>query len=52
MLKRIKTAISITRNTIQPKRVILRFTALDGIRNIYNPKVVRMMNQIHRGRST
>jgi ribonuclease HI len=23
-------------------------TALDGIRKIYNPKVVRKMNQIHR----
>jgi ribonuclease HI len=23
-------------------------TALDGMRKIYNPKVVRMMNQIHR----
>jgi hypothetical protein len=49
----INTAISITRNTIQPKRVILSdslscLTALDGKRKIYNPKVVRMMNQIHR----
>jgi hypothetical protein len=46
-------AISITRNTIQPKRVILSdslscLTALDGMRKIYNPKMVRMMNQIHR----
>jgi ribonuclease HI len=49
----INTAISITRNTIQPKRVILSdllsyLTALDGMKNIYNPKVVKMMNQIHR----
>jgi hypothetical protein len=49
----INTAISITRNTIQPKKVILSdslscLTALDGMRKIYNPKVVRMMNQIHR----
>jgi hypothetical protein len=49
----INTAISITRNTIQPKRVILSdslscLTALDGMRKIYNPKVVRMMNRIHR----
>jgi hypothetical protein len=48
----INTATSITRNTIQPKRVILSdslscLTALDGLRKIYNPKVVRMMNQIH-----
>jgi hypothetical protein len=47
------TAISITRHTIQSKRVILSdsvscLTALDGMRTIYNPKVVRMLNQIHR----
>jgi hypothetical protein len=44
----IYTAISITRNTIQPKRVILSdslsfLTALDRMRKFYNPKVVRMM---------
>jgi hypothetical protein len=43
----INTAISITRNTIQPKRVILSdplscLAALDGMRKIYNPKVVRI----------
>jgi hypothetical protein len=45
----INTAISITRNTIQPKRVIFSdslscLTALNGMRNIYNYKVARMMN--------
>jgi hypothetical protein len=40
----INTAISITRNTIQ----LSCLTALDRMRKIYNPKVVRMMNQIHR----
>jgi ribonuclease HI len=49
----INTAISITRNTIQPKRVMLSdslscFTSLNGMRKIYNTKVVKMMNQIHR----
>jgi hypothetical protein len=49
----INTAISITRNTIQPKRLIRSdslsyLTALDGMKKIYNPKVVRIMNQIHR----
>jgi hypothetical protein len=49
----INTAISITRNTIQPKSVILSdslsyLIALDGMRKIYNPKVVGMMNQIYR----
>jgi hypothetical protein len=49
----INTAFSIARNTIQPKRVILSYslsylTELDGMRKIYNPKVVRMRNQIHR----
>jgi hypothetical protein len=41
----INTAISITRKTTQPKKVILSdslscLTALDGIRKIYNPKEV------------
>jgi hypothetical protein len=49
--KAIDTAISKTRNTIQSKRVILSdslscLTALDGMRKIYHPKVMRMMNQI------
>jgi hypothetical protein len=49
----INTSISITRNTIQLKKVILSdllsfLTALDGMRKIYNPKVGRLMNQIHR----
>jgi ribonuclease HI len=49
----INTAVSITKNTIQTKRRILSDslscpTALDGMRKIDNPKVVRMMNQIHR----
>jgi ribonuclease HI len=49
----INTAITITRNTIQSKRVIQSdslscLTALDGMKKIYNLKVVRMMNQIHR----
>jgi hypothetical protein len=40
----INTAISITKNTIQPKKVILSdslscLTALDGMKKIYNPKV-------------
>jgi hypothetical protein len=39
----INTAISVTRNTIQSK-TIQRFAELQ----IYNPKVVRMMNQIQR----
>jgi hypothetical protein len=52
--KAINTAISITRNTIQPKNVIHSdslscLTALDGMKKIYNLKVVRMMNQIHQG---
>jgi hypothetical protein len=51
--KAINTAISITRYTIQPERVILIdslscLTVVDGMRKIYNPKVVRIMNQIHR----
>jgi hypothetical protein len=40
----INTAISIKRNTIQ----LSCLTALDRMRKIYNPKVVRMMNQIPR----
>jgi hypothetical protein len=49
----INTAISITRNTIQPKRVFLSdllscLTALHGMRKIYNHNVVSMMKQIHR----
>jgi hypothetical protein len=51
--KAINTAILITRNVIQSKKVIFSnslscLTVLDGMRKIYNPKVVRMMNQIHR----
>jgi hypothetical protein len=47
----INTAISIAKNTIQPKRGILSDllscpTALDGMRKIYNLKVVRMMEKL------
>jgi hypothetical protein len=49
----INTAISIKRNTIQPKSVFLSdslscLIALDGMRKIYNLKVVGTMNQIYR----
>jgi hypothetical protein len=49
----INIVISITRNIVQPKRVILSdslscLTSLGGMSKIYRPKVVRLMNQIHR----
>jgi ribonuclease HI len=49
----INTAINMTRTFEQSKRVILSdslscLTALNGMKKIDNPKVMKMMNQIHR----